>query len=71
MKELTEGIEFDPEIQALNSRLLEISQMLSLGLPLDDRAEGARSPGFQATGRLSAAEASEEALHTDERVPKL
>ncbi|XP_062163304.1 splicing factor-like protein 1 [Alnus glutinosa] len=44
MKELTGGIEFDPEIQALNSRLLEISRMLSSGLPLDDRAEGARSP---------------------------
>jgi splicing factor 1 len=27
MKELTGGIEFDPEIQALNSRLLEISRM--------------------------------------------
>lgn len=38
------GIEFDPEIQALNSRLLEISRMLSSGLPLDDRPEGARSP---------------------------
>ncbi len=44
MKELTGGIEFDPEIQALNSRLLEISRMLSSGLPLDDRPEGARSP---------------------------
>ncbi|KAM2975602.1 hypothetical protein FF1_001748 [Malus domestica] len=30
------GIEFDPEIEALNSRLLEIT--------LDDRPEGARSP---------------------------
>ncbi|KAK7404240.1 hypothetical protein VNO78_04955 [Psophocarpus tetragonolobus] len=38
------GIEFDPEIQALNSRLLEISRMLQSGLPLDDRPEGARSP---------------------------
>ena len=38
------GIEFDPEIQSLNSRLLEISRMLSSGLPLDDRPEGARSP---------------------------
>jgi splicing factor 1 len=44
MKELTGGIEFDPEIQALNSRLLEISRMLSSGLPLDDRPEGARIP---------------------------
>ncbi|KAG7030850.1 bbp-1, partial [Cucurbita argyrosperma subsp. argyrosperma] len=38
------GIEFDPEIQALNSRLLEISRMLQSGMPLDDRSEGARSP---------------------------
>ncbi|GAB4858823.1 Splicing factor 1 [Ancistrocladus abbreviatus] len=38
------GIEFDPEIQALNSRLLEISRKLQSGLPLDDRPEGARSP---------------------------
>ncbi|KAJ7982541.1 branchpoint-bridging protein [Quillaja saponaria] len=38
------GIEFDPEIQALNSRLLEISRMMQSGLPLDDRPEGARSP---------------------------
>ncbi|CAL0327929.1 unnamed protein product [Lupinus luteus] len=38
------GIEFDPEVQALNSRLLEISRMLQSGLPLDDRPEGARSP---------------------------
>ncbi|KAL0547252.1 hypothetical protein IC582_017181 [Cucumis melo] len=38
------GIEFDPEIQALNSRLLEISRMLQSGMPLDDRPEGARSP---------------------------
>ncbi|KAK4796492.1 hypothetical protein SAY86_028818 [Trapa natans] len=44
MKELTGGIEFDPEIQALNARLLEISRMLQSGLPLDDRPEGARSP---------------------------
>ncbi|KAI9093330.1 hypothetical protein K1719_027344 [Acacia pycnantha] len=32
-------IEFDPKIQALNSRLLEISRMLQSGLPLDDRPE--------------------------------
>ncbi|GMH29677.1 hypothetical protein Nepgr_031520 [Nepenthes gracilis] len=38
------GIEFDPEIQALNSRLLEISRKLQSGFPLDDRPEGARSP---------------------------
>lgn len=44
MKDFTGGIELDPEIQALNSRLLEISRMLQSGLPLDDRPEGARSP---------------------------
>ncbi|KAL4324204.1 hypothetical protein GQ457_11G030210 [Hibiscus cannabinus] len=44
MKDFTGGIQFDPEIQALNSRLLEISRMLQSGLPLDDRPEGARSP---------------------------
>ncbi|KAF2310498.1 hypothetical protein GH714_013035 [Hevea brasiliensis] len=42
MKDFTGGIEFDPEIQALNARLLEISRMLQSGLPLDDRPEGAR-----------------------------
>ncbi|KAL2540039.1 splicing factor-related [Abeliophyllum distichum] len=44
MKDFTGGIEFDPEIQALNSRLLEISRKLQSGLPLDERPEGARSP---------------------------
>lgn len=44
MKDFTGGIEFDPEIQALNSRLLEISRKLQSGLLLDDRPEGARSP---------------------------
>ncbi|GER49937.1 splicing factor-related [Striga asiatica] len=44
MKELTGGIEFDPEIQALNSRLLEITRKLQSGTALDDRPEGARSP---------------------------
>lgn len=38
------GIEFDPQIQALNSRLLEISRKLQSGGPYDDRPEGARSP---------------------------
>ncbi|XP_074302302.1 splicing factor-like protein 1 [Silene latifolia] len=38
------GIEFDPEVQILNSRLLEISRKLQSGVPLDDRPEGARSP---------------------------
>ncbi|XP_047329741.1 splicing factor-like protein 1 [Impatiens glandulifera] len=43
MKDFT-GIDLDPEIQALNSRLLQISRKLQSGLPLDDRPEGARSP---------------------------
>ncbi|KAJ8772338.1 hypothetical protein K2173_027515 [Erythroxylum novogranatense] len=44
MKDFTGGIEFDPEIQALNARLLEISRLLQSGMLLDDRPEGARSP---------------------------
>uniref|UniRef100_A0A2P2J707 Branchpoint-bridging protein n=1 Tax=Rhizophora mucronata TaxID=61149 RepID=A0A2P2J707_RHIMU len=44
MKDFPGGIEFDPEVQALNARLLEISRILQSGLPLDDRPEGARSP---------------------------
>ncbi|KAK4363480.1 hypothetical protein RND71_018721 [Anisodus tanguticus] len=44
MKDFTGGIEFDPEIQELNSRLLEVSRKLQSGMPLDDRPEGARSP---------------------------
>ncbi|XP_050220855.1 splicing factor-like protein 1 [Mercurialis annua] len=44
MKDFTGGIEFDPEIQALNARLLEITRLFQSGMPLDDRPEGARSP---------------------------
>ncbi|KAL3755921.1 hypothetical protein ACJRO7_002898 [Eucalyptus globulus] len=44
MKDLTGGIEFDPEIQALNASLLEMSGMLQSGRPLDDKTEGARFP---------------------------
>ncbi|KAL3837881.1 hypothetical protein ACJIZ3_022472 [Penstemon smallii] len=44
MKDFNGGIEFDPEIQTLNSRLLEISRKLQSGMLLDDRPEGARSP---------------------------
>ncbi|ESQ43444.1 hypothetical protein EUTSA_v10013307mg [Eutrema salsugineum] len=44
MKDFASGIEFDPEIQTLNSRLLEISRMLQSGMALDDRPEGQRSP---------------------------
>ncbi|KAJ8504150.1 hypothetical protein OPV22_005036 [Ensete ventricosum] len=42
MKEFTADL--DPEVQALNFRLLEISRRLQSNLPLDDRPEGARSP---------------------------
>ncbi|KAF9602639.1 hypothetical protein IFM89_030527 [Coptis chinensis] len=44
MKEFTGSMDLDPEVQSLNIRLLEISRMLSSGLPLDDLPEGARSP---------------------------
>ncbi|KAJ4951736.1 hypothetical protein NE237_028568 [Protea cynaroides] len=44
MKELTGGIDLDPEIQRLNARLMEINRLLQSGALLDDRPEGARSP---------------------------
>lgn len=44
VKEFGGGIEFDPEIQVLNSRLLDISRLLQSGMALDDRPEGQRSP---------------------------
>lgn len=44
MMNLTGNMEFDPEIQALNGRLVEINRKLLSGLPLDDRPEGVRSP---------------------------
>uniref|UniRef100_A0A0C9S417 TSA: Wollemia nobilis Ref_Wollemi_Transcript_14380_4332 transcribed RNA sequence n=1 Tax=Wollemia nobilis TaxID=56998 RepID=A0A0C9S417_9CONI len=44
VKELTGGMELDPEVQALNARLMDISRLMQSGLPLDDRPEGARSP---------------------------
>lgn len=44
MKDFTGGMDMDPEIQALNARLMEISRILQSGLQLDDRPEGARSP---------------------------
>eukprot|EP00252_Welwitschia_mirabilis_P022410 TRINITY_DN6058_c0_g2_i1.p1 TRINITY_DN6058_c0_g2~~TRINITY_DN6058_c0_g2_i1.p1 ORF type:complete len:1098 (+),score=259.15 TRINITY_DN6058_c0_g2_i1:222-3296(+) len=44
IKELTGGMELDPEVQALNARLMEINRLLQSGMPLDDRPEGARSP---------------------------
>ncbi|EHA8590576.1 Splicing factor-like protein 1 [Cocos nucifera] len=42
MKDFTADL--DPEVQALNLRLLEINRLLQSGMPLDDRPEGARSP---------------------------
>lgn len=42
MKDFTADL--DPEVQRLNVRLLEISRLLSSGMPLDERPEGARSP---------------------------
>ncbi|CAA7028047.1 unnamed protein product [Microthlaspi erraticum] len=42
--QLPDFMNFDPEIQELNVRLLEISRILQSGLPLDDRSEGHRSP---------------------------
>eukprot|EP01018_Ginkgo_biloba_P024932 Gb_19921 [translate_table: standard] len=44
VKELTGGMDLDPEVQALNVKLMDISRLLQSGLPLDDRPEGARSP---------------------------
>ncbi|KAK9052334.1 hypothetical protein SSX86_028963 [Deinandra increscens subsp. villosa] len=44
MKDFTGGMDMDPEIQALNARLIEISRILQSGQQLDDRPEGARSP---------------------------
>ncbi|KVH95527.1 splicing factor-like protein 1 [Cynara cardunculus var. scolymus] len=44
MKDFTGGMDMDPEIQALNARLMEISRILQSGQQLDDRPEGARSP---------------------------
>ncbi|KAI5073913.1 hypothetical protein GOP47_0011926 [Adiantum capillus-veneris] len=43
-KELTGGVELDPEIQGLNIQLLEINRRLQTGQVLDDRPDGARSP---------------------------
>eukprot|EP00250_Pteridium_aquilinum_P014661 c22127_g1_i1 orf=598-3867(-) len=43
-KELTGGVELDPEIQGLNIQLLDINRRLQTGQVLDDRPDGARSP---------------------------
>ncbi|XP_010926686.1 splicing factor-like protein 1 [Elaeis guineensis] len=42
MKDFTADL--DPEVQALNVRLLDVNRRLQSNLPLDDRPEGARSP---------------------------
>ncbi|KAK1259380.1 KH domain-containing protein [Acorus gramineus] len=44
MNEFIGSVDLDPEVQALNIRLLEITRLLASGGPLDDRPEGARSP---------------------------
>ncbi|KAJ7259609.1 hypothetical protein O6H91_Y409000 [Diphasiastrum complanatum] len=44
VKELAGGIDLDPEIQALNIKLLEISRKLQTGQLFDDRPDGFRSP---------------------------
>ncbi|XP_017235908.1 splicing factor-like protein 1 isoform X1 [Daucus carota subsp. sativus] len=44
MKDFTQGMDTDPAVQALNSRLLEISQILQANVQLDDRPDNARSP---------------------------
>eukprot|EP00897_Mesotaenium_endlicherianum_P004860 jgi/Mesen1/4401/ME000225S03388 len=44
VKELTGGVDLDPEVQALNIRLLDINRRLQTGLMLDDRPAEARSP---------------------------
>jgi splicing factor 1 len=44
VKELTGGVDLDPELQALNIKLLDINRRLQTGLVVDDRIEGNRSP---------------------------
>ncbi|PIA51785.1 hypothetical protein AQUCO_01100569v1 [Aquilegia coerulea] len=44
MKEFTDTMEHNPEVQALNIRLLEVSRMLASGIALEDLPEGNRSP---------------------------
>ncbi|KAJ7526258.1 hypothetical protein O6H91_17G090400 [Diphasiastrum complanatum] len=44
VKELTGGVDLDPEIQALNIKLLEVSRRLQTGQLFEDRPDGIRSP---------------------------
>lgn len=44
VRELTGGVDLDPELQALNIKLLDINRKLQTGQVLDDRGDGNRSP---------------------------
>ncbi|KAH8966470.1 hypothetical protein BDL97_03G026700 [Sphagnum fallax] len=44
IKELTGGVDLNPELQALNIKLLDINRRLQTGLVVDDRVDGNRSP---------------------------
>ncbi|KAK1264528.1 KH domain-containing protein [Acorus gramineus] len=44
MNDILGSVDLDPEVQALNIRMLEITRFLASGGPLDERPEGARSP---------------------------
>lgn len=44
VKELTGGAEIDPEVQALNIKLLDLNRRLQTGQVLDEREDGNRSP---------------------------
>lgn len=44
VKELTGGVDLDPELQALNIKLLDINRKLQTGMVLDPVGDGNRSP---------------------------
>lgn len=44
VRELTGGLELDPEVQALNVRLLDVTKRLQIGIITDERPESERSP---------------------------
>ena len=44
VKELTGGAEIDPEVQALNIKLLDVNRRLQTGQVLEEREDGNRSP---------------------------
>ena len=44
VKELTGGMELDPEVQDLDACLMDTSRFLQSGISLDNRSEGAWSP---------------------------